>query len=431
MKEKNDADRVVFIDYLNREIEYLYEESKHPGWTKWVIIVSSASILWVLLSEIEKNTFDITHICVQLLLLFLGYSLVSDIYYLSKPKDSRKRPYFYSIENIYKSNLLGILLKGSKYLIIIALIVYISNIVGISPLVLALLRYAISFILLVVIFPLIKIFTLKTNMKAFIPDNINFKLDNVGKVNKGIKIFIYIVNNSPIISAVVEIIIDIYIIVFYAYHYLVTIGIKTDPMAIANIKIAFLSFSIFILLYLLIDNIETEPSNTELINIRRELMFDNLELSIAKQLAEMAVIGIDKSTLIQMEVSDSINTLKNIEKELILVSKKIKIKRNNWPTFKEEAYTHLQRARNIYLSDKRFQTGFKLMLPIYSMIDPHDIQFRTTLKNFQEIYLDVKRKYDKTILNWLKLIEKYEGKESRIIWERVATLELAAELPKK
>jgi len=430
MMDKNETEKSLFLDYLNREIDHLHEEIKLPGWTKWAIVAALASIFWIIISEIEKNLFTFKNIWILLLLILLGYSLIVDIYQITKPRTRRNRTYFYSIENIFYSSSLEILFKVIVYLIIFSIILFISINVGILPFIFGLIRYLLPFIFLIIIYPFAKIITLRTNMKVFIPDTLYFDLSKVGETNKKFRSYINMINYLPIIIDYLVIIIDTYLLIIYTNYYLVTFGMTIDPTTITNVKIAFSIFASIILFTLLIHSYETDPSLYELINIRRELIFENIELSSAKQLTEIAVIGIDKTLLIQMEVSESIATLKNIEKELSLASNKKIINKKEWPAARDDSYSHLKRARKIFLADKRFQTGYKWMLPIYMMIDPSDTQYQISIIKLKEIYLIVKKKYDLTIANWLKLVERYEGKISRKNWEKIVISELAAELPR-
>lgn len=57
LDERNEVsiDIANLVNFLEKEIEFLRDERKEPGWTKWAIGGSFATLFWILLGEFEKS----------------------------------------------------------------------------------------------------------------------------------------------------------------------------------------------------------------------------------------------------------------------------------------------------------------------------------------------------------------------------------------
>jgi hypothetical protein len=102
-----------------------------------------------------------------------------------------------------------------------------------------------------------------------------------------------------------------------------------------------------------------------------------------------------------------------------------------WEAIRDATLSHFRQARKIYLSDKSLRGGLINFIKIYGAIEPHDTDFIEAMKNMAELYIEVKKKYDKTIDEWLNLAVKYEGDSASKKWREIALQELDAELPQK
>ena len=61
-------------ELLNAEIDRIRAEESRPGWTMWALLGGLATILWLMVAELEKNTIDLLNV----LFLLLLFSLVCD-----------------------------------------------------------------------------------------------------------------------------------------------------------------------------------------------------------------------------------------------------------------------------------------------------------------------------------------------------------------
>ena len=65
-----------FLPFLESEINYLYNEFKRPGWSKWIIIASLSTILWLLIQEFQISKYNFDNIKLLLVVIFSTYGFI-------------------------------------------------------------------------------------------------------------------------------------------------------------------------------------------------------------------------------------------------------------------------------------------------------------------------------------------------------------------
>lgn len=433
----------TFINYLNNEIDQIREDIKMPGWTNWAVLAALASAGWFIIQEIEKNIFNLEQIYLLFIILSMAYTVLRELYDFFKPNQSNKKIRYFTVDILFREKRLTIVINIIQACLLIFLLTHFSTQVGEIPYYLSLFHYGLilfSPALVIIIENLIKKFT-STNF--YVPDMQNYNIP-VGVSFSSKKKNKMVMNLSTIPSIALLIFVS-YLLANYSLLYFHLHGLTITPSAFSSLKIAILVFSIFLLLRLLIYSEQTSPTLKELVDIRRDLMFGNIELEMGRKLAEISISGLNKSAIFQREITNCVMTLQGIDTELNKAAQKNKIALSQlqemkggedsesqstlWETIRDATLSHFRQARKIYLSDKSLRGGLFKFLRIYAPIDPSNTDFIDSMQKMGELYIEVKEKYDKTIYEWLNLVAKYEGRSSFGKWQDIATNELEAELP--
>jgi hypothetical protein len=449
MSENNVIEsKETFINYLNNEIDQIREDIKMPGWTNWAILAALASVGWFIIQEIEKNIFVIEQTYLLFIILSMSYTILREFYDFFKPNQANKKIRYFTIDVLFREKRLAIVINILQASLMLFLLSRFSKQVGIIPYYLSLFHYGfilVSPILVLLIENSIRKFT-STNF--YIPDtqNYNIPIGVAFSSKKKTQKTKFVMNLSTFPSVFMVIIVS-YLLISYSLLYFHLYGLATTPPAYSSLKIAILVFSIFLLLRLLVYSEQTSPTLKDLVDIRRDLVFGNIDLEMAKKLAEISISGLNKSSIIQREITTCIMTLQGIDTELNKAAQKNKVASGKlqeikgdanaesqitlWEAIRDATLSHFRQARKIYLSDKSLRGGIIKFIQIYGAIEPYDTDFTEAIKNMAELYIEVKKKYDKTIDEWLNLAVKYEGDSASKKWREIALKELDAELPQK
>lgn len=440
MNEKTNVKAIdskeFFIEYLNTEIEQLREDLKTPGWTLWAIFAALASIGWLLILELEKKTSDLDQILLLFLLLGFISAIIRIIYRLVKPKQTRKKIQYATFEDAIKGDGLQLLYTVVSSIILILIVIQFSASVS---------KFTYYSVLTcstaLIIFPYLSL-GLASMMKRFSGIHTQFYVPDPKKD---------LVSSSPltlVVNIVWLFIIGLYVYWFLAFgsYYVQTYGIELTVKTISSFKIAILIASVFWLISLVVRRDVSSTAVNSLIAIRRDLIFDNISLDIARNLSEIALFGVDKASIIQVEVAGCIATLQQIDVELNNANKKNEAAskllpealgedretaNTVWESLRNDAFLHFKRAREIYLADTSLDGGLGMALKVYGKFEPENKEYVTYLENLRDLYQQVKEKYDSSILAWIQLINAFEGETSASAWQKVAVNELAADIPEQ
>lgn len=257
------------LHILDAEINQILSEVKFPGWTTWAIYGAIATVIWLLFHQIEASKINTIIVKVLLLVFFLIFDFISVIKVLLSPKDynERQRNRFYQ-SRIFANNRLElfVMLLLSLGLLIIAKTINLLNlpypylIIGIYS-------------VLSIIYMLVLILSfLKFPISAF-PQSSAYIL------------IIPVVLLSAILASIYGCISMIY-----------------NQVNISDIKVASLIFALCYLIILLTKRTHNTPLLSTLINIRRDLAFDQISVENAVQQADIALTGLTMSDILQEDV---------------------------------------------------------------------------------------------------------------------------------
>jgi hypothetical protein len=236
---------------------------------------------------------------------------------------------------------------------------------------------------------------------------------------------------------------SVYWIIGFSLYYLTIYPVIQNLATISSFKIAVLAVAEMSLIGILLNRDSSSTTLKKLVDIRRDIVFDNINVDVARELTEIAIYGLNKSAVVQAEVANHISTLQKIDAELNNAQKKndaaklllseidgelTKDKLVIWESLRETAYLHFRKAREVYLSDIGLRGGWSVGYSKYVMFQPSDTNYLTHLEKLSKSYQQVKQKYDSTIWEWLNYINKFEGKDSALAWLDIAISELKADL---
>ncbi len=267
-----------------------------------------------------------------------------------------------------------------------------------------------------------------TGLPAYLPDVDKAQNTNNQFVSRFRKLFV------PIM-----LVLSCFWLLSFVIVYVEIYGTGITLLAISSFKIAVLSVAILNLVKILLSSNDQKPTLNNLINIRRGLMFNNINLDLARNLTEVALNGLDKSSIIQAEVSNCISTLQKIDVELNNAIKKneaaVKLvsERNDkpeddvkilWESLRDVTFSYFERAREIYLSDKTLQYGLERHVRMYRFVEQGNTNYIQYLEKLYDLYDQVRKKYNSTICTWLNCVREFEGEDSALSWTKISIKQL-------
>lgn len=258
---------------LDTEIMSITSRNQKYGWSIWVLIASLATLIWILLSEIEGITnFDYLD---EILTFF--FTLGIYIYSLIRPSfspsylEGRRSGFVYSnnLINQRPALILMTLISLSIFVNILASDIY-SQFAKISSLIFF------GFILLFLIF-LSVLNIISWPLPKNYEDNTFFII---------IICFFALLSTISLISQL--------------------LSLKSSIVLIETIKIAGLVFSIIIIFLLLLSIPANPPFLHVLTGIRQDLLLGRIDIDLAKEKTEIALLGLDFPNILHKLINNYI-----------------------------------------------------------------------------------------------------------------------------
>ena len=284
------------LKLLDFEIERLKSEDKQPGWTIWALLGSLATIIWLLLKQFPQNDLSWLNIFTLLLFISISVDIIKFLYKLCLvPKETSPiEPRFGYTKTIFSSARALCFLDSLQ---IIALLV-ILNFTSMPKLYsfpiwlwygsLAVMNF-IGFILSFRRIP----FPLSTDLKPRFKDIIVIillGLPTLGLFGLAKELFV----NNPLPT-------------------------------ICECRIAGLLFAIMTLTRLLARTQQQSHLFPILLNLRRDLILENLDIESAKQQIDIALTGLRVDHIFQEDVSEILGYINEGNMAYQCVSKELKL----------------------------------------------------------------------------------------------------------
>lgn len=327
---QDDKDKLA--QYLDYEIELIRNEIQQPGWTKWAVSGSLAAVGWLMIDEFEKGGFLLNTILIWLIVISLVVDVVSMFSSLINEASSLSgfsKSRFFITSQLVGSNRLSILFYDFRFL---SMLLFFSMVVPqISRFVSSIFYLFYGYLALVYIAILFLSF-----LRIPLPMSNSLK---GGMKNQ--KVFAWILLLVGILSFVG--ILQI---------------IPAPSGALAEFRLACLVAIAYYLLYLIVRVGNTSPLMSSLIEIRRGLLFDRIDYEFAKEQAEVAIIGLKLSHVLQKYVGDLMALYEDMNNEIRAVTIQVnavdKILKNSKGKLSEEdkeIFTSLMASAKIHVRE--------------------------------------------------------------------------------
>lgn len=121
MKESNkNNEKELLYNLISSEIELINKENRKPGWTKWAILVSMATLFWLFFGMLETTNYCTKNIALYIILFCFIYDFFILLGKLLSEQHETKNRVFYTNED-FISGRFSLLIIIIKYLILIIL----------------------------------------------------------------------------------------------------------------------------------------------------------------------------------------------------------------------------------------------------------------------------------------------------------------------
>lgn len=308
------ADKENLIRYLDYEIELIRGEIQQPGWTKWAVSGSLAAVGWLLLNELDKGGFLLNAILLWLIVISLAVDVVSMFSSLINATANlfgSEKNRFFIVNQLAGSSRLLILFYNLRFVSMIVFFIILG--LSVSRFVSSAFYLFYGYLSLVYMTILLLSFF---RMPLPVPNNFN-------REARSQKVFTWILFVAGVFSIV---------------------GVfQTIPVpfgALVEFRVASLMAIVYYLLCLIIRVGNTSPLMASLIDIRRRVVFDRVDFEFAKDQAEIAVMGLKFSHVLQEYVSDLMKLYEDLNNEIQVAALQLsvvdKMSRNVKRSFSDE-----------------------------------------------------------------------------------------------
>lgn len=262
-----------FSILLNSEIESLRNEIQRPGWTTWALSGALAALVWILFSLIEQGNYSLRAIASLLLVisfLIYAYAFIQSLIKPNLPSQQHRGRLMHT--NILGANIPFIILIIAQVVFLIIVILQFSTELGSFATSTSL--AAVSIILL-------------STLVAIVVIAARFPI---------------LYNPRHRFSAVVLVVCSVLILISVWYH-IRLLWISPGGANIYDVRFALVIAAIFYISCRLVFIPRGALTLDLLTNIRRELLFERVELGTAIQQVDIALAGMRASDLLESYVA--------------------------------------------------------------------------------------------------------------------------------
>lgn len=283
----------LVLHVLDKEIDGILYSQKRQGWTTWAILGSIAATIWLLLDVLEKKYLSGGEIDIKaVFILFLVFSVTIHwlelfVYTISPPQiNSKNMPHRFLITNIsIGASRVQLLVMIANHIGLILIAIYFP-ISGWWPKIILLSYYGIFAFIMTLLF-----------LMSF------FKLPLLFPTSR------------PSGFAILPHIFLLSLLFWSAISYYLAI-ISSKSISMFEYRTSILLVVISYLVALLSHGIRKTPILDSLIDIRRDLAFNRIDIDTAIQQSDIAVSGMQVSDVLQEEVRDLLQLIDKINIEL-------------------------------------------------------------------------------------------------------------------
>jgi hypothetical protein len=275
-----------FNTLLSFEIDHLRSEIQRPGWTTWAITGAMAALVWVLITLVEEGGYSLRTVASLLLviwLLHISYNFIKG--YINENPPSHSSGGRFMPTYMVSANRLGIILGLAQFVFLLIVVKMFSTELGSLA---TIISYAAVSILLFFAFA-----ALVVSIARF-PIPLNTK------------------NNLS--SAILPIVCSILMLVSVWYHSRF-LWISPGGTTVYDVRFALVIAAIFYLTSRVVSVPRGALTLDVLTSIRREFLLGRIELDIAVRQADIALVGMRASDLLENFVAKLLSLYSDISAE--------------------------------------------------------------------------------------------------------------------
>lgn len=265
----NGLQRQIFINYLTQEIDEFRNERRRPGWTTWAICVSFATTAWFFLHELDIESFPLLNIARLILIV----SFFVDLFRTITSINISSSPQYPNRFNLAKQ------LLGSTRFLMLVFLLYRMVLLYFIWLLLPSVEFSVS-VTAYLINAFFSVFTFIALLFSYFP--IPFPKKPQAKITPFLDIGISIGS--------------IYCIIYYLNP-----SFYSSIMP-SEIRLAGLLVVMGYLIFLYIGSSSEIPLLSSLVNIRREVALNRMDLNEAIKQTDLVLSGLQVSDLFEEEI---------------------------------------------------------------------------------------------------------------------------------
>jgi len=292
-----EVDHVLRV--LDFEIERVSSEQARPGWSLWALYGAMATVIWLLIEQTLSGLVDVSntlHLFVAFSALMSARHLFLSLQSFGKSR-STSSPRFNWVGDA--TNRLEILLSFVKNsavtlvaLLVPAGVVWYYRATAVST-------YGIMAVL--------ALFTLVISLFRFPISRQSPAVDS--RIGKLLAAGLWILS-AGILTAI-------------AYGYIFSLTTSPRPVTASDIKTAGLIVVLPFLVRALTLEHAPRPLLVSLIETRRDLVFGQADLNAAIKRAEIAILGMNESDVLQLDISEILDSFEKVDIQVALVDQLI------------------------------------------------------------------------------------------------------------
>jgi hypothetical protein len=278
------------IQVLDKEIELIQIAEQRPGWTLWAILAALGAVLWLLLDQLDSPYLTVENIPI----LFLSFSMFLEslgLMYHSvsygQTKSSKRLRFIWSSK--YSEDRPYLLFEIARYTLIVYLALTLPNNVG-----------WLAFFIVVFFFGLIILVLLFAVVFSFL--NLPLPSNQYSSGWKaGIKRLVFFI---------------LAVLVFWsAKKYLLAVS-TLNTIGVIDFRVTALIVATIFLIEKLLKGVKESPLLESLIDIRRDLVWGNMNLVTAISRADIAMAGLKVSDVFQEDLRKVLDLFEQNDQEV-------------------------------------------------------------------------------------------------------------------
>jgi len=278
LSNSEEIDRLIGL--LESEISRVRDEKSQPGWTTWALIGSLATMLWLLMAELEKHIVYRQNTLFLLLALSLAYDCITSVVSIIKlpaptwHASSKPRSRFRLAHSVLSSGRSRILIDITRLLFLMVAAAEIQSLLNTPYVVATFFYFGMSAVFMMILF-------VYSFLEIPLP---------VGSIRRGVVILLGFLLLIPAILAL--------------FGFSETLWHQGVSPTAPEWRVGGLLFAITLVLQILAQEQPRTPLLETLIDIRRNLALGLVDLDSARRDTEISLLGMKTADVLQDDLQE-------------------------------------------------------------------------------------------------------------------------------